>query len=1495
MRKLLSLLLVFIMLLCVCLPDTQISALAVTKSRKYRDISANNVTVDYVSSDIEYKKTYSYISYSQVLTSNNGNYGYTDLALRSNGKGRQQLYNNMLLFCNGFESRSDDVQEVDGKYIISDYLLSDFGLNDNEAVETWIVFRNDNPNFYWLANSITISTENESIRMYLQIYPEYSDGDVRAQYTQQLKTALEEYVSITNGMETSLEKAFAIHNKLCAEISYATDTDGNPSTETWAHNIIGVFINKSAVCEGYAKAYQLVLNILGIKNVYVTGVAGGVPHSWNMIQLDDGYWYWVDATWNDSVADGTYSSRYFLLGNTEFLTEHIYSLPTDAGVNFLYALPAVGDNTLSVVTLKKNGVYESVYDDINAAFAAMSDAQADYEIIIPRYPNAVNMAGGELPEVNSILITGNFYDETATGTAGYISVDSVYVGNSVTLKSKLGVQNVELVDNTQENNAILDLKKNTVDFLGSYCASRLEINGEDESCVNIETGIFLHFYKNVNSRIIALENKSFTFADSACTSQIVVIEGNIKEILTSTLNAFTDATQINISSSVSFISSKAFANNTKIEAITVQKGSIYYSSVDGVLYNADGTTLIYYPIAKKKSLFEISDKVTTISANAFNNVSGVEKIYIPSTVTAIDATAFADSSVTILCAKDSTAHIFAETYGINYELINEFTYTFTDENGEVLLTKTTYAGVLIEKPEAPEKERDENYIYEFLFWEGYTDGMTLEADVFFTPIYAKKCEYVFIDANGNEILKETVNIGDPVILPEIVPEKAETEQYKYTFAGWDGYSDGMVIEKNTVFAPLYDEAIKKYTYVFYDADGVSVLLIKTDDYGTVIELPQIEPSMEATDDIRYIFEGWSDYVADMLLTKDVEFYPVFREEENNYTYTFYDMDGTTVLHSASGRYADVIELPDVPNDIVTDEGVFVFMNWEGYEEGMLIEGNIDFIANYKLYIAPCRYVFTDEYGNVIYSGVLESGSVIESPEPIEKDNTAEYTYTFVGWEGFEEGMVISENMTFKAVFAENDRYYRYIFYAEDGTTIFYENTAKYGELIEAPVYEMEDTVETDYVFLMWDGYSDGFMITEDVSFVALYMTKPMQYTYIFEDYDGSILLEGIADYGTVIIAPEAPTRYGYAFREWMSFTEGMILTYNIVFTAQYYSIQLPQYIYTFYDMDGKTVLKSAKEDEGTAIVPPQVKKTFSDVRYTYTFVGWTNYVDGMTLSSDISFVAIYSKKEILYDIVFKSENGNVLSKKQLAYGSVITAPAIAQSFETVEYVYKFIGWDGYTQGMKVSGNAVFTAQYERRNRNYRLVYIVEGEEYFAVDAPYGSKIELPTAPIQKGYVFVGWQGYTDGMNVGGNAEFVAKFKVSDDVITTDAVLVDDVNKIVYFDAMDIGSALVLLENEASMAFFDNEGNELTGDDILLTGIFIEIYEISGELFGRYTVVVKGDIDMDGRIGLNDFLRIKQHISTKNATLDGIALYAADYNCDGSADITDFLLIKKEIN
>lgn len=125
---------------------------------------------------------------------------------------------------------------------------------------------------------------------------------------------------IRNGLAEEASRQdilLAIHDYLCDTLTYDHNysTYSNTSEEyKYVHSAAGAFLDEAhkVVCDGYAKAFKILLNEFGIECAVIPGVAGE-PHAWNYVKMEDGSWYLVDVTWDDTNDIKTY--RYFLLGS----------------------------------------------------------------------------------------------------------------------------------------------------------------------------------------------------------------------------------------------------------------------------------------------------------------------------------------------------------------------------------------------------------------------------------------------------------------------------------------------------------------------------------------------------------------------------------------------------------------------------------------------------------------------------------------------------------------------------------------------------------------------------------------------------------------------------------------------------------------------------------------------------------------------------------------------------------------------------------------------------------------------------------------------------------------------------------------------------------------------------------------------------------------------------------------------------------------------------
>lgn len=118
------------------------------------------------------------------------------------------------------------------------------------------------------------------------------------------------------------DRALALYDWLCLNVAY--DYYGyitGTSTSPYGMGGAGALLGGTAVCDGYAEAYRMLLEEAGIRAEYVVGYAryNEESHAWNLAVID-GEWYQFDATWDES-GNGT-EHDYFGLTDNAMETDH---------------------------------------------------------------------------------------------------------------------------------------------------------------------------------------------------------------------------------------------------------------------------------------------------------------------------------------------------------------------------------------------------------------------------------------------------------------------------------------------------------------------------------------------------------------------------------------------------------------------------------------------------------------------------------------------------------------------------------------------------------------------------------------------------------------------------------------------------------------------------------------------------------------------------------------------------------------------------------------------------------------------------------------------------------------------------------------------------------------------------------------------------------------------------------------------------------------------
>ena len=116
--------------------------------------------------------------------------------------------------------------------------------------------------------------------------------------------------------KSTYQKVRAIYDWITRNVRYDYANLGNDSY-LLQYTAYAAVINRTAVCNGYASLFYRLANDAGIDCRFITGTAGGY-HAWNIVRMDNGKYYCLDATWDE----GQTNYRYFLKGTTEFGHDH---------------------------------------------------------------------------------------------------------------------------------------------------------------------------------------------------------------------------------------------------------------------------------------------------------------------------------------------------------------------------------------------------------------------------------------------------------------------------------------------------------------------------------------------------------------------------------------------------------------------------------------------------------------------------------------------------------------------------------------------------------------------------------------------------------------------------------------------------------------------------------------------------------------------------------------------------------------------------------------------------------------------------------------------------------------------------------------------------------------------------------------------------------------------------------------------------------------------
>ena len=184
--------------------------------------------------------------------------------------------------------------------------LDSFGVTTDSIDRITSCISYDRPDLFWLAgNSYSF---NQSTRIVSSIRMTYN---MSAEEAAARRSAIDDNLAdftegITDAM-SDFEVVLKAYENIIKQIDYDSiglekqekererDKDAVSQPDD-LRSIYGVFVKRKAVCAGYARATQYILNRYGIECAYYSNG----EHAWNIVNLEGDY-YHLDTTWGDAT------------------------------------------------------------------------------------------------------------------------------------------------------------------------------------------------------------------------------------------------------------------------------------------------------------------------------------------------------------------------------------------------------------------------------------------------------------------------------------------------------------------------------------------------------------------------------------------------------------------------------------------------------------------------------------------------------------------------------------------------------------------------------------------------------------------------------------------------------------------------------------------------------------------------------------------------------------------------------------------------------------------------------------------------------------------------------------------------------------------------------------------------------------------------------------------------------------------------------------------
>lgn len=196
--------------------------------------------------------------------------------------------------------------------------LSAFRVNSEQAFAAWRTIIDETPAIFY---SRGVSFWSNGVLEFKYQYPREEIRTMQRALDLRVKAIISELIAPG---QSELEKVLAFHDFLVLNVEYDLERLQAGIMPDISYTAYGALLDGIAVCSGYAAAFKLLLDSVGVEALVVKGNARNELHAWNLVKIDDSY-YHIDVTWNDPIPDRPGSVSYSFFGMTDSAISRTHS------------------------------------------------------------------------------------------------------------------------------------------------------------------------------------------------------------------------------------------------------------------------------------------------------------------------------------------------------------------------------------------------------------------------------------------------------------------------------------------------------------------------------------------------------------------------------------------------------------------------------------------------------------------------------------------------------------------------------------------------------------------------------------------------------------------------------------------------------------------------------------------------------------------------------------------------------------------------------------------------------------------------------------------------------------------------------------------------------------------------------------------------------------------------------------------------------------------